>query len=321
MCPNNPALLMGQGAQWNFVKRHLDGLQLYIGWVNKCPPDALKKMVVMLKENNIKLSIECGGTLGHVPVDENNGRESAQKELRAVDKVAAVGGKVDYLNMDGPVSRLLYTGRHRFDFGKRWSWKGLHSIEPCVDQLVIYMETVRAKYPDIRFFTLTNFPNWGFKGGPSYHARHENKQDWGDYFNVISTIIPRAKAAEMPLLAVTVDNPYDYAVGMHSSRHQRDPKQVNWMGRIRELEDYVKSQGLEFNLIINTEAGARGSDERFCRETLQYLDAYRAAGGSPKRYFVQTWMQHPKNVVPETAPHTMTALAKEVIKRVKGVSE
>jgi len=47
------------------------------------------------------------------------------------------------------------------------------------------------------------------------------------------------------------------------------------------------------------------------------VDLYRQAGGRPTRWFVQSWYPHPKQIVPETAPHTMTALLKAVIEGVR----
>jgi creatinine amidohydrolase len=69
------------------------------------------------------------------------------------------------------------------------------------------------------------------------------------------------------------------------------------------------------NLIVNSEAGGNTSDEAFCNDTLAFVDAYRAAGGSPKRWIVQSWYLHPKQVVPESEPHTMTALVRAVIEK------
>jgi len=326
LCHRNLHELVSEGAQWDFVRKHLDGIKLYIGALARgrshiLTDDELTRLVAMLNQSGLKLSIECGGTLGYVRVDENNGRKSAEIAMRAITKVHKAGGTVHYLDMDGPVRRLLATGSHRFDFGKQLEWQGFAEIQPCADQLMSFMATVRQEYPDIQCFALTNFPNWGYKGGLSYHGRYENRQDWGDYFDVVSTIVPQAKDAGLPLVAVTVDNPYDYAIGERASITLRQPAQVNWMQRIVDLERYVESQGLDFNLILNCEAGAKEPSERFCKDTLAYIAAYRAPGGSPKRYIVQTWMKHPDRVVPETEPYTLTWLAAEVIRRVKGVTE
>ncbi len=321
MCHRAAPALGQEGAQWDFVKANLDGCKLYIGAVRKCPPQKLADLLKVLKDNDIKVSLELGATLGHIKVDDNNGLNSARRELKAVDKIVAAGGRVDYLDMDGPVSRTLYSGRHRFDFDKKWDWQGFRSIEPCVDQLMVYMQTVREQYPDIEFFTLTNFPNWGYKGQVSYHGRYENQQDWGDYFEVIKAIISKSREADVPIRGVTVDNPYDYAIAEVPSAKLDDPGKIDWIGRVRDLEEYVESQGLEFNLIINSQRGGSKSAQVFYTETLEFLEAYRARGGTPKRYMVQSWYRQPSEIVPETAPYTMTALVKEVIKRVKHVGD
>ena len=307
MCHGNPWPLAEPDAEWDYVKAHLDVLQLYIDKVNKCPPDRLKALVEVLEANAIAISIECGGTLGFAPLDDTNGERSAEIELAKMAKLTQAGGKLRYLNLDGSVRRLLYPGKDR---------QGFTSIERCVDELLDYMRTVREEYPDVEFFALTNFPNWGYKGDVSYHARGPDQQDWGDYFPVIQTIIRRTREAEMPIRGLTCDNPYEYAIGEHMSVKLDDPTTVDWMARVRDLEDYIEGEGLEFNLIVNSEQGGAESAEAFAERTLKFLDAYRAADGTPRRYIIQSWYKHPEAVLPETDPHTMTGLVKAVIERV-----
>jgi creatinine amidohydrolase len=172
-------------------------------------------------------------------------------------------------------------------------------------------------HPKTRLWLLTNFPNWGYQGDVSYHARGPQHQDYGDYDEVVRVVLRKLRAAGIPLAGVTVDNPYGYLVGEHPSVNLKDPKSVNWLQRVRTYEDFARAQGLEFNLIVNSERGGHESDERFYRETLQMVDTYRKAGGRPTRWFVQSWYPYPKQMVPETAPHTMTALVKAVIQQVR----
>jgi len=47
------------------------------------------------------------------------------------------------------------------------------------------------------------------------------------------------------------------------------------------------------------------------------VDAYLAADGRPTRWFVQTWYPYPKQMLPESAPSSLTALTKAVIERVR----
>ena len=213
---------------------------------------------------------------------------------------------MDFLNLDGPIRRLMHPENRRD--GRRFD-----SMEKAADELVDYVTLVRQAHPDIRFFLLTNFPNWGYRGDVSYHARGPQRQDYGDYDTVVRVVLEKLKTAGIPLAGVTVDNPYDYLVGEHRSVNLRDPKSVDWLGRVRAYEDFAREQGLGFNLIVNSERGGHASDEAFYDETLKMVETYLKAGGRPNRWFVQSWYPHPTQIVPESAPHSLTALVKAVI--------
>lgn len=303
MCYRDPFGLLGKDARWEFVKKRISGIKIYIGTIQKAPPEKLAALAAMLKENRIQVAVECGGTLGFAPLDETNGEKSAQMELRKINRFYRAGGKVDYLDLDGPVRRLLYPRKK----------KGFTSVDRCAAELMDYMRAVRKAHPEMRFFLLTNFPNWGYRGGVSYHARGPKRQDWGDYDKVVKTVLEHAGEAKLKFAGVTVDNPYEYAVGEHSSVKLKDPTRVNWIKRIRAYEDFAKARGLEFNLIVNSEQGGKTSDQAFHDRTLKMVDAYVQAGGRPTRYIVQSWYAFPKRLVPETAPHSMTALVRAVM--------
>ncbi|MFQ6099265.1 MAG: hypothetical protein ACE5O2_16155 [Armatimonadota bacterium] len=308
MCHGRPWELAKPDAKWEFVRANLDGIKLYIDALRRAPQERLQALADVLKRADIKVAVECGGTLGFAPLDDTNGEKSAEIELAKLKRWTDAGGQLHYLDLDGPVRRLLYPPGNR---------QGFASIERCIKELVDYTKAVRAVYPRIEFFALTNFPNWGYKGDVSYHARGPKRQDWGDYYDVITTIIRLTREADVPIKGLTCDNPYEYAVGEHRSVMLGDPREVDWLGRIRDLEKYVEGEGLEFNLICNSEAGGQESAQAFYERTLRYLDTYLAAGGTPKRYIIQTWYPHPREVLPETEPHTMTALVKEVIQRLR----
>jgi hypothetical protein len=93
---------------------------------------------------------------------------------------------------------------------------------------------------------------------------------------------------------------------------------VDWVERVRDFERYARSEKLEFNLIVNCQDGGKDSDALFSRNTLTYVDLYRNAGGRPDRYIVQSWYDHPKCIVPDTEPGSMTHLVAEIIRRVRG---
>ncbi len=310
------AALLREDAEWPFVKRHLTGIKLYVGQLGKprrptiaSPSDRLRQLARFLREQHLQVAVELGGCLDFAPMDDTAGEWSARHELAAIDNFYAAGGKIDFLDIDGPIRRLMHPN-HRRD-GRHFD-----SIEKAANELVNALRIHRKVHPEIRYWLLTNFPNWGWRGDVSYHARGPNRQDYGDYDQVVRIVLAKLKNAGIPLDGVTVDNPYGYLIGNHRSVKLSDPKSVNWLGRVRSYEDFVRENGLTFNLIVNSERGGQESDERFFRETLRMVDLYRQAGGQPTRWFVQSWYAHPKQMVPESAPHSMTALVKAVIQHV-----
>ena len=310
MCHRNPFDLFTGGTSATFVRKHLSGVKLYIGTLQEAPPEKLAVLARGLRRSGMKVAVECGGTLGFAPLDDTNGEESARIELRKIDRFYRAGGKVDYLDLDGPVRRLLYPRP-----GGRRKRRGFTSIDRCAGELMDYMRAVKKAHPEIRFFLLTNFPNWGYRGAVCYHARGPKRQDWGDYHQVVTAVLRHAEKAGLKFDGVTVDNPYEYAVGEHASVKLKDPRKVDWMGRIRAYEDFARSRGLEFNLIVNSERGGKTSDKAFCERTLKMIDAYVKAGGRPTRYVVQSWYPYPKAVVPESTGYSMAALVKAAMLR------
>lgn len=301
--------LLREDAEWPFVKQNLSGLKLYIDQIHRAPPERLAALVEIVRQQRYQIAVECGCCLDFGPMDDTNGEWSARLELSKINKWYAAGGKVDFLDLDGPVRRLLWPRRRD---GKRFD-----SMEKAADEVVDSLRLFHEAHPAMQFWHLTNFPNWGYMGDVSYHARGPQRQDYGEYDDAHRLVLEKVRNAGLPLSGATIDNPYDYLIGEHSSVNLPDPRSVDWLARVRAYEDRCRAEGLEVNLIVNSERGGTQSDERFCRETLQMVDAYLKAGGRPTRWFVQTWYPHPKRMVPETDPSTMTGLAKAVIQRVR----
>ena len=306
--------LLRKDAEWPFVKQNLSGLKLYVDQIDQASPERLAALVKLVQDQHYQVAVECGCCLDFGPMDDTNGEWSARLELAKIDKWYAAGGKVDFLDLDGPIRRLMFPeGRQD---GERFD-----SMEKAASEVVDAVRVFHEAHPEIRFWHLTNFPNWGYRGDVSYHARGPQRQDYGEYDDAHRLVYEKLKAAGTPLSGVTVDNPYDYLIGEHFSVNLADPKSVDWLARVRAYEDRCREEGLEVNLIVNSERGGQESDERFCRETLQMVETYLQAGGRPTRWLVQTWYPHPKQIVPEFAPDTMTGLVKGIIESVRAVSE
>jgi len=179
------------------------------------------------------------------------------------------------------------------------------------------MRAALKRHPKLRFFLLTNFPNWGYKGDVSYHGTGPNRQQLGDYDEVVNIVLRKVNAAGLNFAGITVDNPYEYLIGEHKSSTLKDPSNINWLKRVRMYEKFCDVRRLPFNLIINSETGGGTSDKEFYKRTLKMLETYINSGGNPSRYIVQSWYPFPEKTVPENKPYTMTYLVKAVLKKLE----
>jgi hypothetical protein len=297
-------------AQWDFVKANVDGFQFFIDSLSKAKPGELDSLARIFAENDIDVSVELGGILTLYPMDDNVGEETFRIESEKLQPLKEAGIELDYINLDGPIRRALNDPLNK-------GIDPLPSLEMAADELIDYMRLMRKEFPEAEFFLLSNFPNWGWKDGPSYTRIRGEYQGWGDYQTVLETVTRKTREAGIPIRGVTIDFPYDYAMAEVRHKNLPDPSQVDWFSRIRELEIYAKSLGLEVNIIFNSQHGGQTSNEAFCEETIIFVNTYRKFGGKPKRYIIETWYKHPNKVAPETEPYTMTWLAKEAIQNVK----
>jgi hypothetical protein len=327
-------VLVQEGAQWDFVRKHVDGVKFWTQQIDDearlwpfqggvDTPDALKKLIAVLKVGKIPLIIEKGmwppatprpdiERMGgeHGPYDDTYHVRAVKNEMDRIRRVEALGGRVRFFDVDGPIRHMIHPVL---------SGPGFPTIERAAQEFTRYMLGIHRERPQIEFFALTNFPNWGYRGDISYWGN----AGWGDYFTALEAIIRNAQRAGAPLRGITVDNPYDYAIGEVRPPVAYDSKKMDWIARILDIERYVHQHHLEFNLICNSQRGGETSADLFCKETLDFIDLYRKRGGRPDRYIIQSWYTHPTRaeIVPENKPGTFTWLVKEVIRRVKGVPE
>jgi hypothetical protein len=311
MCKSNPWELADSG-DWEFVKENVDGIKIYIDEMKKASEGQMKKLAAILNENDTKIAIELAGLADWRAKDKDQTAAlSFQDEWAKVKRLVDAGGKVYYLDIDGPIRRLLYPGHGE---------PGYHTVDSATDELVKVLKLWLEACPGVKFMLTTNFPNWGWKHTPAYHnfGFSAGVMGQGDYFPAVKMAVEKAKAAGIPFDGVTIDNPYSYALGERKSNQPDVTKGVDWFWRVLDLEQYARSEGLEVTFIYNSErAGDKkgGSGELFAKETLEYIDLHMAKGGAPDRYMMQSWYHYPTKWVPEETPGTMTNLVKQVIEK------
>ncbi|HVS80925.1 MAG TPA: hypothetical protein VHE60_04265, partial [Pyrinomonadaceae bacterium] len=204
-----------------------------------------------------------------------------------------------WFSMDGPLSRIIANGREG-NCG--------FTLQQAVEAVVAYMQVFHSVHPAVRLGLITNFPNWHYGSIPSYWST-----DYGDFQVAFETLLAAVDAAGEKLWFVHADNPYDFATGQQPSDTLSDPTHVDWIQRILDLEAQVRSHGLRFGLIYNSEMGADASDQRYLEDTLAYIKLYRQRGGDPDEAIIESWYDRPSAILPESQPFTFMYTARAAL--------
>ena len=311
---------------YKLLLNNLGFIAFYINSINsEYSLQDMQKLVSIVNKKGIPVVFEIGGVLG--PgwgrlTDKENGKESALVEIQNSRNWVKAGGSIDYVIFDGPVRRLLFgdvTRNMEANKGALVSGyfnrtRGPFSYQEAADEILLSMKEWRAVYPKVKFILGCNFPNWGWKGKQEYHNRGSKGMFFGDYWEVLQVIMAKVQTTETRFSGLIVDFPYNYATGVRPSPVPgNNPSAIDWIARIRELEDYVKEHGLEFYLYTNTEEQL--SDQKYSEGTLSYVELYRRRGGHPDWWLVQSWYPVPAKFGPEEQRYTMSWLVNEVNKR------
>ena len=291
--------------------REIRGIKLYIGWLSKAPDEQLARMATLVRERDLQVSVELGGLLNPDWQDQI-GEKSAASELPPLRRWRDAGGRLDQIELDGPERRA----KGFASWGKDPS-KKITDYQVIAQQIDIYLGLVAKEFPHTRFILLVNFPNWGWRGKPSYHGRGENRQDFGDYFAALAAVLPIVQAAQPKFSGLMIDNPYDYASAKATSAKSDPQNPDDWFARIADLRAVVTTYGMTCGLVLNSERGGKTSDEDFSNDTLAYATAVVRHGIVFDQAAVQSWYAHPTTVVGPALP-AQTAVALEVARILHG---
>ena len=298
----------GNMSTWNQSLASIEAYGLFIDEIDDVRN--LEALNAGLAEHEVDLVVESGGTLQFAPCNETNGVRSAEIELAKIDPIYQAGGHVDFLTLDGPISRTIVGGRGGscgVDLNTSVSW------------LVDYVQTVHDAHPEIGFGLLVNFPNWVWGDVPAYQCEQTS---WGEgihYGEVLNATVAALREAGLPLMYVVADNPWGYLNATEESACREEVTSYDWMGRLLGLESLVEEHGLPFVLILNDKTAGETSDEAFEEAVLTYLETHQLEGGSPHVYLIESWYDHPEFHHPEHVEGTFTHLVLQVVERLESL--
>ncbi len=149
------------------------------------------------------------------------------------------------------------------------------STQEAAQHVVPFIRQLRGYAPDIVIGDTE--PLWT-------NVTPERMLEWTDAY---------AAAAGEPLAFLQVDVDWDH--------------RADWPTAVRSIEDGSRARGIEFGPIYN--GGEAVSDAEWVDLTLQRAFTYEeVSGGRPDQVVLQSWMDHPDHVLPETDPSTFSGL-------------
>ena len=149
------------------------------------------------------------------------------------------------------------------------------STQETAQRVVPFIRQLRGYAPDIVIGDTE--PLWT-------NVTPERMLEWTDAY---------AAATGEPLAFLQVDVDWDH--------------RADWPAAVRSIEDGARARGIEFGPIYN--GGDAVTDAEWADLTLQRAFTYEeVAGGRPDQVILQSWMDHPDHVLPETDPSTFSGL-------------
>jgi len=309
MCYKNPWELCDTD-QWPTVLKEIDIVKIYIGDINpRVNQEQARCFIKALLDNDIKIAIEHGGLLDwHADKRDKAAETSFSQDSITlqllIDMIKDIdpARNIDILDMDGPLRRMLFPNDKKENF---------HTLSSAMDELYKVIRLWKDFIPDVKINLLTNFPNWSWDNTPAYFAIDGESGGYGQYREVMNQLRSRNRDLYYRIDGITIDNPYNYALGIAGTNQPDIIKDVDWMKRILELEANAKLLRLDVNMIFNTD-GAR-NDSMYYAQTLAFIQRYREEGGRPNGYWIQSWYYVPTQWLPEDTLYTMTHLVKSAL--------
>ncbi len=329
--PKNVIVALGKGSswqladttQWNTGYNNIDIFKFYINDIinEEYSLQEKQNFIKVLKDKKIKIAVELGGLSKtfHDKGDQiaelsfNKDGQIIQHLITSVED-GGLGGYVDILEFDGPIHRALYPNKI--------APSTIQNLDLAISEFVQVINLWRERFPNVEVNYVPSFPNWGWKGEPAYthHSYAQQEYGFGDMHIWITKLIQEASTKGTKINGLTLANGYDFVIGQKKSNQEHAIVGIDWLARINDLEDTVRSDGWNFNLILNTQASSNDGtnyNEVYYNDILSFIDLYSSSGGKIDTYWVQAWYAFPSELLPETKDFTMTNAAKAVLEKVK----
>jgi len=257
----------------------------------------LEEGFAALRNANLPLGLEVGA-IKEWGYQENNGvgTHYGEKIFRTQNvrwkKYIEAGADFVAIAMDEPLTNMVYTGKDA------WGWVGNYNdkMEFAAVKTAEFIKCVREEYPHM---VVGNIEGSGFSA------------------NQLKNFVTRLNDETKKQSGKGLDF---FRMDVDWMRYKDNPVELEKKWReMKQVEDHCRSIGVAFSMIywgadaIYTPgaANAEANNKAFHDWIMRHGHDYKAVGGKPDQYVIQTWTivqgaPMPPSVIPETKTHTFT---------------
>ena len=301
--------LFSPDADWDQARAGADVFKFYGKFFIDADSELLEQVARQLNGAGIAAAIE----IGPLRIDPEFLKQN-------VDRAAEFGVNIDCVELDNSLGVLLDAGK----FGNTGTVRHMErpaTPQEAAEEIVAWLKRAQEMMPKVKRWGLIECV-WRYPIGPYPGSIPEDTfkdnlpphiQDLRDVLNVF--------LAEAKKQGVRID----YFHGEHGRlgvRQLAEGYHVDVWSKLKLLEKYCQSKGLQFGILYADEAAAWWWPERVTenQDQVTVQNMYKAVfehlenGGNPDHIVIQNWGRHPRVLVPENRQYTFTWLVNEVVR-------
>lgn len=265
---------------WVRTRAAVDGFGYWPSLLNvHFTDEQIRSLFTIIRRAKLPFAFEAPVLKKETP----SARQSFELLQQQMRRFAPLGARIDSLSYDEP----LYAARHLLGM----------SVETATNETAAFIAFQRAAYPRAQSVLVEPYPALTLAQLKEGVAR-------------IQTACSARHVAGLDMVRLDVDW-HGMANGLGGS----------WT-EVRDLERFCRSRRIRFSLICWSanypslkEKGQDGPTTWY-DGMMHTLDAYRAVGGAPDEWMVESWLHIPARSLPETDPETFTRAVLDLSRRV-----
>ncbi len=262
--------------QWAQARKQVDVLAVADYSVQSYTDEELRAYFKRMREWRMNFGLEVGA----IKPWGTTGQDAFRKERQFWDRCAALGAPFTAVAMDEP----LCSAR-----------KDLHQpISYAVEQTALFIQAARKAFPKIAIGDIEPYP-------------FMTVQDLEGFVTALQARLAQLHVRGLDFLRIDPDwntangygHPFDFA-------------------RVKELELFCRARRLPFSLIYwaaDFPNAPADDTSTWYRLTMKQGELYRAVGGSPDQFVIESWIDIPPKCLPDDSGFSFTQSVRDFTAR------